>query len=37
MDLSFVQSSLLAVQEVYSEVLKKKCTLTATEEEIQRW
>lgn len=36
MDLRFAQSSLLAVQEVYSEVLKKKCTLTATEEEIQK-
>ena len=36
MDLRFAQSSLLAVQEVYSEVLKKKCTLTATDEEIQK-
>ncbi len=36
LELRYTQSSLLEVQEVYSEVLKKKCSLTATEEDIQK-
>lgn len=36
LELRFAQSSLLEVQEVYSEALKKKCSLTVTEEEIQK-
>ena len=36
LELRYAQSSLLDAQEVYSEVLKKKCSLTVTEEEIQK-
>lgn len=36
LELRMAQTSLLTIQEVYSEVLKKKCTLTSTEEEIQK-
>ena len=36
LELRYTQSSLLDAQEVYSEVLKKKCSLTVTEEEIQK-
>lgn len=36
LELKYSQSSLLDAQEVYTEVLKKKCSLTVTEEEIQK-
>ncbi len=36
LELKYSQSSLLDAQEVYTEVLKKKCSLTVAEEEIQK-
>ena len=36
LELRFAQSSLLDAREVYTEVLKKKCSLTVTGEEIQK-
>lgn len=36
LELRYAQASLVAVREVYTESLKKKCSLTVTEDELQK-